>query len=268
MKNLTLIIPLNEFNNSIEELLKNMLKSIEKQTTEDAINLLFVFPPKISDQVKGVSVDTEKIFVSYLINNGNTNYQTQVNLAVGEVKTEYFSVLEFDDELSNTYEKNVFEYVNSYPDVDIFMCLIVETNEKNEAIKLTNELVWSQQTITQGGVLGFLNPETLNGYSDFKLSGAPIKTESFKRVGGYKANIELSFMYEFLLRSLQNGLKIMTIPKVIYKHFMNREGSMFDIYLKNLNMEEKKFWFDVAKREYNFNTEREIDLTPIKNIIK
>ena len=268
MEKLTHIIPLNEFNPSIEELLKNMLKSIEKQVTEDKINLVFVFPPKISDQVKGVLVDTEKIDVSYVINKGNTNYQNQVNLAVNEVQTEYFSILEFDDELSNTYEKNVFEYIKSYPDVDVFMCLIVETNEKNEAIKLTNELVWSQQSVVEGGVLGFLNPDTLNGYSDFKLSGASIKTESFKRVGGYKTNIELSFMYEFILRSLQNGLKIMTIPKVIYKHYMNREGSMFDTYLKNMNMEEKKFWFDTAKKEYNFNTEREIDTSPIKNIIK
>lgn len=262
MKNLTIIIPIHK--KVSEELLKNCVESIKFQTnTKEKINLLFVIPPddEIEKQITDLKIDQDKIISKTLINDGITLYQNQVNFAVENITTKYFTVLEFDDELSNVYIKNVKTYIKYYPDVDVFLPLIIEANTKNEAIKLTNESPWSRQNVGENEEIGFLNKNVLNTVSDFKLSGAIIKTDSFKNIGGYKTKIQLTFMYEYLLRSLNNGHKIMTIPKVIYKHLMDREGSVFDIAMKETTIQQRKFWFETAKKEYLFNNDRDIDIS-------
>ena len=59
-------------------------------------------------------------------------------------------------------------------------------------------------------------------------------------------------MYEFLLRVINNGFKIYSIPKFLYKHLSTRPNSMFDIYSKTMPIEERKYWFNVALTESNF----------------
>ena len=44
-------------------------------------------------------------------------------------------------------------------------------------------------------------------------------------------------------------------------HLAIREGSLFDTYSKTINLKERKFWFDVAQKEYSFITDREIDMS-------
>ena len=206
-------------------------------------------------------------FFNVLINyTDKFDYQSQVNTAIMLCQTEYFTVLEFDDELSKTFVKNVDQYINSYPDVDLFMSLMIEKNSKDEGLKFTNEIVWSQQFVGENGEIGILNSDSLKQYSDFKLSGAVFKREKFLEVGGYKANILLSFMYEFLLRALNNGLKIMSIPKINYSHLATREDSLFNQYAKTMPIPERKFWFEIASKEYNFKNDRVIDLPVFKSV--
>ena len=185
----------------------------------------------------------------FVKNDGNTSYQAQVNLAVESVTTDYFSVLEFDDEYGLAYFRNAEKYIESYPDIDVFLTMMIEVNEKNEGIKLANETVWAQQFVGENGEMGYLNLNSLKQYSDFKLSGAVIKKSEFENLGKYKVNIKLTFMYEFLLRALNNASKIFTIPKIGYKHLSTREGSLFDGYLKTMLMEERKFWFETADKD-------------------
>ena len=213
---------------------------------------------KIKDDVVGL-VETLDISNDCQIidNKGKTDYQSQVNLAVKSVKTEYFSIMEFDDELSVVYIKVANNYIKSYPDVDVLLTMMVEINEKNEYIKMTNETVWSQQFVGENGEAGYLNVNSLKTYTDFKLSGALIKKSIFEEYGGLKSNIELTFNYEFMLRVLNNGGKIFSISKVLYKHWANREGSMFDLYAKNMSSANRKFWFDTAVKESNFTTDRD-----------
>jgi len=199
-----------------------------------------------------------------IANEGNTDYQSQVNLAVKTITTEYFSVLEFDDEFSTTYLKNVSRHAESYKDVDVFLTMMIEVNEKNEGIKLTNETVWAQQFVGENGEMGYLNMNALKQYTDFKLSGAVIKTSEFKNLGKYKVNIKLTFMYEFLLRALNNACKIFSIPKIGYKHLATREGSLFNVYQKSMPVEERKFWFETATKEANFVNDRIIDMSRLK----
>lgn len=257
MNNVTTIIPVHEYNQTIGEYLDKAIESVLNQEDYSESLILIVSTSKINDEIKK-KLGYLKDKISYINNDGDLSYQSQVNLAVNNITTDYFMVLEFDDSISNSYMKNVNNYINSFPSIDIFLSMIIEINERNEGIKITNETVWSQQFVGENGEMGYLNLNLLKQYSDFKLSGAVIKKESFNSIGKYKTKIKLTFMYEFLLRALNNGCNIYSIPKIGYKHLSTRENSMFDSYAKTMSIEERKYWFNTALSEYNFINDRDI----------
>lgn len=274
---ISVIIPIHEFNDELSGLMTKAVESVIKQNTAELPQILLVYPPEIEESIVGLkdsiirknsSSGTTHQDIILIKNDGATDYQSQVNLGVENVRTEYFSVLEFDDEYAETYFTNVLKYVDNFPEIDILMTMMIEVNEKNEGIKLTNETVWAQQFVGENGEMGYLNVNALKQYTDFKLSGAVIKTSEFKNIGGYKTNIKMTFMYEFLLRALNNASKIFTIPKIGYKHFATREGSLFTGYLKTMPIPERKFWFETATKESNFMNDRPIDTSKLMTIVK
>ena len=274
---ISVIIPIHEYNDELSLLVTNAVESVIKQEdVEQLPQMIFVYPTELDASIIGLrdamirkhqnSGVTHQNFV-LIKNDGLTDYQSQVNLAVENITTDYFSVLEFDDEYAGTYFRNVVKYIKHYPQIDVFLTMMIEVNEKNEGIKLTNETVWAQQFVGENGEMGYLNANALKQYTDFKLSGAVIKTEEFKNLGGYKANIKLTFMYEFLLRALNNASKIFSIPTIGYKHFATREGSLFEGYLNNMPVDERKFWFETATKESNFMNDRPIDLSRLQKVV-
>jgi hypothetical protein len=89
-----------------------------------------------------------------------------------------------------------------------------------------------------------------------------IKKSSFEDYGGLKPSFKLTFGYEMFLRLTNNSLKIMSIPKIGYKHTNLRDGSIFWNYKNGdnpLSQDEVKFWLDSAKKEYHFIKDREIN---------
>jgi len=262
---ISIIIPIHEHNESIQEYINKAIESVTKQEGVETPTLILVSPPNVENEL--IKNQYSGITPTYLTNEGETDYQSQVNLAVDKVTTDYFTVLEFDDMLSPTYLKNGLSYIKNYPEIDIFLTMMIEVNEKNEGIKLTNETVWAQQFVGENGEMGYLNQNALKQYTDFKLSGGIIKKSEFKNLGGYKVNIKLTFMYEFLLRALNNASKIFSIPKIGLKHLATREGSLFDGYLKNMSIDERKFWFETATKEANFMNDRPIDLSKLQKIV-
>ena len=284
--NVSVIIPIHEYNDDLSLLLTKAVESVFKQellpvmvdgkeVPEELPQLLLVYPTELDESIIGfrdamirkhsATGVTHQNFV-LIKNDGATDYQSQVNLGVESVTTDYFSVLEFDDEYGVTYFRNVLQHIKHFPKVDIFLTMMIEVNEQNQGIKLTNETVWAQQFVGENGEMGYLNVNALKQYTDFKLSGGIIKTSEFKNLGGYKPSIKLTFMYEFLLRALNNASKIRSISKIGYKHLATREGSLFDVYLKEMPVEERKFWFETATKESNFMNDRPIDLTRIQKV--
>lgn len=270
--NIITIIPIHEYNDEISGYLTKAVESIIKQEGIEKLPLIaLVFPPAIEGGIIGfrdsiIRKHQDKInHKSFLLlkNEGKTDYQTQINFGVNNIESDYFTTLEFDDEFSNTYFRNALLYVSKFPKVDIFLTMMIETNEKDEGIKLTNEVVWSQQFVGENGELGYLNINSLKQFTDFKLSGAIIKKSEFLTLGSLKSNIKLTFNYEFLLRALTQAAKIYTIPKIGYKHLATREDSLLNKYGKSMSMEERKFWFEVAKKEANVTTDREIDMSKL-----
>jgi hypothetical protein len=267
--NISVIIPIHEYNDKISSLLDKAIESVVKQENVTELpQVIVVYVAAIENEIKiYFQKHRDKINVLFHKNESKTDYQTQVNLAVQSVTTDYFSVLEFDDEYSTTFFRNATKYVETYPDIDVFLTMMIEVNEKNEGIKLTNETVWAQQFVGENGEMGYLNTNALKQYTDFKLSGAVIKKSEFQNIGGYKSNMKLTFMYEFLLRALNNACKVFSIPRIGYKHLATREGSLFDIYLKTMHVDERRFWFDTAVKEANFMTDRAIDMSRLLKIV-
>jgi len=107
--------------------------------------------------------------------------------------------------------------------------------------------------------------EVLLNYQNFQSSGMVIKKEVFEEYGAFKKNFKLTFVYEMLLRLSYNSVKIMTIPRIGYKHSNMREGSIFWNYKNgdnHLSNDEVLFWIESAKKEHFFNADRDIKYEP------
>lgn len=271
MKNkLTIIIPVHILNESVYSCFEKSLTSVVNQKIDSKnVSVLFVTKPELVSDIEKYIATTfpknKKLFTVL----GNTidefTFQSQVNFAVKNIKSEYFSILEFDDEISNTYFKTFDEYVNLddvYKNIDILMPILTEIDVNGNVFKLTNNIAWSKQLIGSNGRMGYLNVDMLKEYTDFKLCGAFIKTEMFNNVGGLKQNIKLSFVLEFLLRALNSGAVVYNLPKILYLHLDGRKDSLFEDYKMNMSMDERKFWFESAYKEYFFQNDRVIQYVP------
>lgn len=261
MKEITFIIPIHRYEKEYDDYILNVLESIKRQKhRKGKINVILVIAADCYHEIEELinKNDFSDALVIVLIkNDGDVSYQNQINQSVNFVETKYFSLLEFDDEIADNYLKNMNKHINYYKP-DILLPLIIETNLKNEGLNISNELIWSQQAIGSNGTLGVMNNELLMNSTSFNLSGSVILKKSFLDLGGFKTNIKFTFMYEFLLRSVYNNLKIIGVSKVIYKHVVSRPDSAFDEIMKNMSIEERRFWLEAAKKEYKFKNDREI----------
>jgi hypothetical protein len=202
--------------------------------------------------------DFSGLTTNIIHNTGETDFSTQVNLGVKNSTHEWVSLLEFDDEFSSIWFKNVSKYIDSYPDFDGFLPIVVDTDEKGVFAGFTNEATFAANMNTE---IGVLTNEVLMNYQNFQTSGMVFRKNIFEDYGGFKKSMKLTFVYELLLRLTYNTVKFMTIPRIGYKHSNMREGSIFWDYKygnNQLTQDEVKFWIDSAKKEYYFKEERNI----------
>jgi glycosyltransferase involved in cell wall biosynthesis len=196
--------------------------------------------------------------VTKLVWDKEPNYAEQVNYGIKNSKGTWISLFEFDDEYASIWFKNVELYTKSYPEVQVFLPVVVDTNEKGEFVGFTNEATFAANFTQE---MGYLTNETLQDYQNFQTAGAVIKKSVIEDFGGFKSSIKLTFVYELLLRLTYNSVSIMTIPRLAYKHTNMREGSIFWNY-KNGEVkmidDEVKFWIGTAKKEYFFTDDRVI----------
>jgi hypothetical protein len=270
---ITVIIPIHEFNEDIKKYYDIALDSIRKQEKieDERPNILVVYAAGLEENElfnSEITKTDDVLSITYLKNEGKTDFQSQINFGADNIDTKYFTFIEFDDEFSTTFFYQAEKHLSKLKNVDLLLPIIIEVTTNQNGIKLTNETVWSKQFVGENGTVGYLNSNALAQYTDFKINGGVFNTESFINVGKLKSNIKLSFTYELLLRMTNNGDRIFTMPKIGYKHLIEREDALFTGYAdeKNPNyipLPERKFWFETAKKEANFFKDREIDLTPL-----
>jgi hypothetical protein len=206
--------------------------------------------------------DFGDIEVKKLLWDGEPNYSEQVNFGIKSSNEKWVSIFEFDDEYSAIWFNNVKKYIEYYPEVQVFLPVVVDTDDKNIFAGFTNEATFAA-SFTQE--MGYLTNETLQNYQNFQTAGAVFKKEVIESFGGFKPSMKLTFIYEFFLRLTYNSVVIMTIPKIGYKHINMRENSIFWDYKfgeSKLLEDEVKFWVDTAKKEYFFVDDRVIKYEP------
>jgi hypothetical protein len=264
MKDITVILPVHEFAEDTTKWLKMAINSVNTQT-ELPEKFIIVYNPEIENDIKSSIGDEEisniKNIITYLPNTtGEYDFSSQINFASEHVSTEYFSFIEFDDEYSRIWFKNVKKYINTYPEVDLFLPIVVETDPNGNFISFTNESVWAKDFSEE---MGILDNNTLSRYANFNFDGMVIKTKTFEKLGRLKPSIKLTFIYEFLLRLTFNDTKVMVIPKLGYRHSNQRAGSLFVKYQTTLSQDEARFWLNLAKKEYFFKEDRKIMYEPV-----
>lgn len=202
------------------------------------------------------------ISVSKLAWDKTPNFCDQINFGIKNSKNPWVSIFEFDDEYSGIWFDNVNKYIKAYPDVQMFLPVVVETDEKGTFAGFTNEATFAANFTQE---IAMLTNETLQDYQNFQTSGCVFKKQIIEDFGGFKSSVKLTFVYEFLLRLTYNSVSIMTIPKLGYKHTNLREGSIFWNYKygqDKLSEDEVKFWVSTAKKEYFFTDDRTINYQP------
>ena len=255
MKNITVILPLHKLDDDYKVMLDNALSSIEDFHNDVKVSI--VCPSKLKKDLENLS---EKLEIEIVVNNGETDFCSQVNLGIEKCETEWFTILEVDDEYKPVWLKSINDYVKIYKDVDAFLPIVKDINPEGKFTSFTNESAWAYGFTEKQG---FLDNEVLLDFQNYQISGGLYKTQVIKDNGSLKENIKLTFGYEFLLRLTHNNVKIMTVPRVGYQHLNFREDSLFWLYKNDetnkVTEDEAKFWLETAKKEFFFKNKRDVN---------
>lgn len=255
-KNITILLPIHKMDDDYKEMLKNAVSSIENFYNDVVLSI--ICPESVANQIDYQLSD--KLEIKKLVNNGNSDFCSQVNFGIENCDTEWFSILEVDDEYKSVWLKSMNEYVKTYTDVDVFLPVVKDINVEGKFMSFTNESTWAYGFTEKQG---YLDNEVLLDFQNYQISGGLYKTQVIKDNGLLKENIKLTFGYEFFLRLTHNGVKIMTVPKIGYQHLNFREDSLFWNYKNNestkLKEEEVKFWLETAKKEFFFKNKRDVN---------
>ena len=251
MRKVTYIIPLNKFDESVEALLPNALKSIKNGKLKE-YSVILVGPEDVLLKTEGIVSELKmKTSVKNVCNEGKTDFCSQVNKAVMFCTTPFFCVVEYDDTVTEYWQDTAMRYEK---DADASVLLpITEFVDHGEWISFGNVIAWSASFANE---IGFIDLDCLDTYMDFNVTGSFIKTEDFISIGGLKPSLKIAAWYEFLLRACHNSLKVFVVPKVGYSHTINREGSYMDETKKDISPEEGKWLIATAKEEYFFKEDR------------
>ncbi len=255
---LSVILPIKSSKvRNFDEYFEKAITSIKSQTV-DIEELLIIHSSEESLINHLNTYDFGTLNVTKLLWDKEPSYAEQVNHGIKHAKGTWVSLFEFDDEYASIWFKNVKKYIEAYPETQVFLPVVVETDEKGLFAGFTNEATFAANFSQE---MGFLTNETLQDYQNFQTAGAVIKKQIIEDFGGFKPSIKLTFVYEFLLRLTYNSVSIMTIPKLGYKHTNMREGSIFWNYKfgeEKMIEDEVKFWVQTAKKEFFFVNDRVI----------
>lgn len=252
MNKITTIIPVDKFDENVKSMLEMAVKSHIETSKKNPADLMFVGPKEVMDQVKEL-----KLADAEYVENENSWFSAQINAAAKKVKTEYFAILEYDDEFTPIWFTNVEEYIAAgVDDIAVYLPLteVFDYQHKEEGpVGYVNEAVWASSFSEK---LGYFDNECLQDYLIFNTTGGVFRTKDFIEVGGLKESMKLSFWYEFLLRAINKDKKVFVIPKVGYFHSVNRTESLASHYAETMSDRESEFWVELARKEYLYKTDR------------
>lgn len=262
MKDITIIIPLHIYNEDDKKLLIRALNSVvscRQKYNGGNLPVVIVTTGRIKDNIISSNILSDFNNVSVLVNQGDTDFCSQINYAVDNIDTEYFSILEYDDEYREKWFRLANDYYFGNESISIFLPLNVLHNNGKD-YRYGNEFGLSNAFITaeadDNDDIGIINFKRIEKCSLFNLTGGIFNRSDFIKCGKYKPSIKVAFNYEFLLRMTNKGLKAMVVPKEGYVHNLGRKGSLTDEYNNTLSTDEINKWFELAIREYPYDVDR------------
>ena len=202
------------------------------------------------------------------------------NLAV-DCGYEFVSLAEAEDSFSLKWFNLAEKYSQENKDIAVFLPLIRNTIN-GTFTGLLNEAAWAEGMSEEAGKMDI---NLLMKFNCINPLGAVYKVEALKEYsehdtaqdgsivpGSYrpmKESIKLSHYYEFFLRMIYNDLKVMTVPRLGYELRVVRKGIYTDSTCKlpaditsfptdrgGISQDEGRFWFELAKKEYFFDSDR------------
>lgn len=257
MKKITILLPIYKLDAEDVGMLNNALLSVAE--FQDDVKVRIIAPIGLKPVLDELNFGDKLEVIRQYNTTLNTDFTAQINLGIEECDTEWFSILEIDDEYKKIWLPSMKEYMEVYKDVDVFLPIVKDINVDGKFTNYTNESVWAYGFTNKQG---FLDHDLLLEYQNYQTSGGLYRTQVIKDNGSFKDNIKLTFSYEFFLRLSHNGVKMMVVPKVGYQHVNFRENSLFWSYKNNesmkLSVDETKFWLDIAKKEFYFKNKRDV----------
>ena len=250
MKDITVIIPVLDKQLDSDEL-TNAVKSVkdcQEFYTDGKLKVLIVVE-KVENGLDYTQFNG--IPFKYIVNDtGCYDYCSQINFGVKHVDTEFFSILEYDDLYTKKWFKMFNDYYDTNEDVSVFLPINIIHNAKTNEREFVNDIIWSSGFANE---LGVIDNDSLQQSGSFNLTGGIFKTSDWL---GYKPSIQIAFNYEYLLRATYKGQKILVVPKEGYHHEIFKDGSLSTHYLETVNNDDNMKWFELAKREYAFDEDR------------
>ena len=148
------------FNKAIESI-KNQKVGIEE--------LVIIHTPEESLVSHLNGYDFGELTVTKLLWDKDPSYMDQVNYGIKNAKGKWISLFEFDDEYSSIWFKNVQTYSEAYPEIQMFLPVVVETDDKGVFAGFTNEATFAANFTQE---VGFLTNDTLQNYQNFQTAGS------------------------------------------------------------------------------------------------
>ena len=245
------IMPLHEYDDNVKVLMRRALASVPKDMVV-GISTTAEIKEKYEREIEEIAneVGTEIAIVGW---EGSSDFCTLVN-KMADTAHEWFTILEYDDEFTPNWLDNVKKYVEYNPDCSVFLPLeeLIDYNT-NKFIGYGNEAPWATSFSNE---IGYIDNECLQQYFDFYLTGGVFNVKDWRNVGGLKPSIKLTFWYEFLLRLTNNNKKVFVMPKLCYKHYVNRPNSLYDQYGNTISEKESNWWYELSRQEYFFKEDR------------
>lgn len=250
MKDITIIIPVLKNQIDTHELVAavDSVKECQKYYTDGELSVLIVTEPCEVDYTAFSSIKYQ-----YITNKtGKYDYCSQINFGVKNVKTEFFSILEYDDYYTKKWFKMFNDYYTTNEDVSVFLPINILHNANTNEREFVNDIIWSNGFANE---IGFIDFDCLQASASFNLTGGIFKTSDWL---GYKPSISVAFNYEYLLRATRKGRqqKIFVVPKEGYHHEIFTKNSLSQQYMDTITDEDNMKWFELAKREYAFDEDR------------
>lgn len=262
--NITVIIPLHVYDDEVRGMLSNAFSSVLSQNYDKSlIQIMFVVKKGLEEHIKNFLVSQRNNMVkagindnvSVIVQDGPSDFASQVNLGAKNCKTKYFTILEFDDTFYPNWFRNAARQFSFDPMTDVCIPINDYKNaETGSLISYGNELVWANAFSNE---IGVIDKDCLETYIDFNLTGAVFSKDDYLKIGGLKPSIQVAFWYEYMLRATNIGQKLYVVPKLGYVHLLKRKGSLMDTYSETIPENEAKAWFALAKQECLYKEDRD-----------